>query len=307
MPSRQEMINKIARSNKNVLILGETGTGKDYTAKMIHSLSPRRERPFVAINCASLPENLFEAELFGYGRGAFTGAVREKKGLIEVAEGGTVFLDEIAELCPHLQAKILRVIEEKQIRRIGETEKRQIHARFIFATNRELHEEMRKGRFRKDLYFRISVVQIFLPPLRERKHEIPQLVKEILAKESQKEGLTKALSPAALKKLLNYNFPGNIRELENILERAFLLAEGGTIKETHIRLEEERESNSEEDRFSAENIKRILEDCQWNKTRAAQQIGKSRRHFYRLLEKCGMKEYINKKNHPEPEENIENH
>lgn len=290
-----EIIKKIANSNKNVLILGETGTGKDYTARIIHSLSPRKDMPFVAINCANLSENLFEAELFGHARGAFTGAVKEKQGLIEAAKDGTVFLDEIGELSPYLQAKILRVIEEKQVRRIGETAKRLIRARFIFATNRELQEEIKSGRFRKDLYFRISVVKIFLPPLRERKHEIPLLVKEILEKESKKEGLEKTLTCRAMNKLLNYHFPGNIRELENILERAFLLSEGTTISEEHIRLEDEIENNGQRDQWPAEKLRRILEHCQWNKTKAASQIGKSRRHLYRLLEKKGMMECIKKR------------
>lgn len=292
--SREEIIRKIARSNKNVLILGETGTGKDQTARMIHAFSPNKDKPFVPINCANLPESLFEAELFGYARGAFTGAVKEKQGLIEVAKEGTVFLDEIGEMSPYLQAKLLRVIEERQIRRIGETSKRLIQARFIFATNRELHEEIKLGRFRKDLYFRISVIKIYLPPLRERRKEIPLLVREILNKESEKEGLKKELTPGAMRKLMNYHFPGNIRELENILERAFLLSEEETISEEHIRLEDEIESPAEKDRFSAEKLRSILEECQWNKTKAAKQVGKSRRHFYRLLEKRGITENLKK-------------
>lgn len=295
MSSRQEIIKRIANSNKNVLILGETGTGKDYTAKVIHTLSPRRDAPFVAINCANIPESLFEAELFGYARGSFTGAVKEKEGLIEVAKEGTIFLDEIGELSPYLQAKILRVIEERQIWRIGETRRRKIQARFIFATNRELQEEIKLGRFRKDLYFRISVVKIILPPLRERKHEIPSLVKEILEKEGNKEGTRKGITAGAMKKLLKYHYPGNIRELENILERAILLTSGEIISEEHIRFEDEIERRKDEGGFSPERLRQILEYSQWNKTRAANLIGKSRRHFYRLLEKSGMTECIKRR------------
>jgi len=298
MSSRQEIIKRIANSNKNVLILGETGTGKDYTARIIHALSPRSNAPFVAINCANIPETLFEAELFGYARGSFTGAVKEKEGLIEVAEGGTIFLDEIGELSPYLQAKILRVIEEKQIRRIGETRKRTIQARFIFATNRELREEIKLGRFRKDLYFRISVVKIVLPPLRERKQEIPSLVKEILEKERNRDGIKKVITSGAVKKLMNYHYPGNIRELENILERAVLLSNGEVISEKHIRFEDEIERHQEEDRLSPERLRQILEYSRWNKSRAASLIGKSRRHFYRLLEKSGMTECIKKRRFP---------
>jgi len=305
---RQEIISKVANSEKNVLILGETGTGKDYTARKIHALSTKRSGPFVAINCANIPENLFEAELFGYARGAFTGATKDKNGLLEVARDGTIFLDEIGELSPYLQAKILRVIEEKEIRRIGETVQRRIQARFIFATNRELQEEMRLGKFRKDLYFRISVVKIHLPPLRERKREIPLLVKEILRRENEKERTKKIITAAAMKKLLNYDFPGNIRELENILERAFLLSDETVISDEHIRLENELESSREKDMFSPERLRRVLENCQWNKSRAATEIGKSRRQFYRLLERSGMTDHIRKRSvlrrpHNENDEN----
>jgi transcriptional regulator with PAS, ATPase and Fis domain len=177
-------IHKVARSDKSVLILGETGTGKDLAAKRIHELSNRRNKPFVAINCTDIPEDLFEAELFGYVRGSFTGALNDKLGLLEVAKDGMIFLDEIGALSLHLQAKILRVIEKRELRRIGETTVRRIYARFIFATNKNLQEEVKGKRFRKDLYYRINVRKFYIPPLKEREEDIPVVVDHILSKES---------------------------------------------------------------------------------------------------------------------------
>jgi len=168
-----EFIYKVANSDKNILILGETGTGKELTAKMIHKLSCRKYKPFVVINCGNIPEELFEAELFGFERGSFTGAIKEKIGLLEIAHDGTVFLDEIGDLSPHHQAKILRIIEKREMRRIGETAIRKIYARFIFATNKNLKEEVKKGRFRRGLYYRINIVSFHIPSLREEKKICP--------------------------------------------------------------------------------------------------------------------------------------
>jgi transcriptional regulator with GAF, ATPase, and Fis domain len=290
-----EIIDRVANSDKSVLILGETGTGKDFTAKKIHELSEKRNKPFVAINCANIPEDLFEAELFGYARGSFTGAIKEKEGLLEIAKDGTIFLDEIAELSPYLQAKILRVIEEKEIRRVGETVQRKILARFIFATNKELHEEVKRGRFRKDLYFRISVVKFLLPPLRERKEEIPVLVHHILERENVRQKSKKEISPPALKKLMAYDFPGNIRELENIIERAHLLSGRSLIKSIDIKLDYELIGIGTGVSLTPEKLRLTLENCRWNKTMAAREVGKSRRHLYRLLEKHMMSDCIKKR------------
>jgi transcriptional regulator with GAF, ATPase, and Fis domain len=289
-----EIIEKVAGCDKNVLILGETGTGKDVAARRIHELSPRRAFPFVAINCASLPDELVEAELFGYARGSFTGAVKEKEGLLEAAGKGTVFLDEIGELPFHLQAKVLRLIDRKEARRIGETAMRHVSARFIFATNKDLQEEVKMGRFRSDLYFRVNVVRIRLPPLRERMDEIPPLAHQFLERENARGNARKDLSPDALKKLMNYDFPGNIRELENIIERAFILCEGDIIRDDDLRLEGEDWLLENTGQVTPESLRRALSSCRWNKTRAAIEIGKSRRQLYRLLEKYRMDDCIRK-------------
>jgi transcriptional regulator with GAF, ATPase, and Fis domain len=280
-----QFIKKVAKSEKNVLIFGETGTGKDLIARKIHELSYRRHKPFIAINCANIPEQLFEAELFGYVRGSFTGAFREKAGLLEIAEKGTVFLDEIGDLTLHLQVKILRLIDNKEIRRIGETTIRHIDIRFIFATNKDLQEEVSKGRFRKDLYYRISVMKFYIPPLRDRKEDMPLLINNILKREEVSRNCQKGISTKALKKLMQYNFPGNIRELENIIDRAFIFAEGDIITEKHIKFDQELSTYRKDDKISAEKLRAILEKCRWNKTKAAGEIGKSRRQFYRLLKK----------------------
>ena len=266
-------------------IRDRTGTGKDFTAKRIHEMSENKDKPFVAINCASIPEDLFEAELFGYARGSFTGAIKEKQGLFEIAKDGTIFLDEIGELSSYLQAKILRVLEERVIRRVGEIVQRKILARFIFATNKELHEEVRRGKFRKDLYFRISVVKFFLPPLRERKEQIPSLVCQFLERENSRQRANKEISPLALKKLMSYDFPGNIRELENILDRAYIFSRKPRITALDIRLDSEPLRSNRNIPLTSEQLITALENCRWNKTKTALEIGKSRRQLYRLLEK----------------------
>jgi transcriptional regulator with PAS, ATPase and Fis domain len=287
-------IHKAAKSDKSVLVLGETGTGKDLTAKKIHELSDRRNRPFVAINCTDIPEDLFEAELFGYVRGSFTGAVKNKLGLLEVAKNGTIFFDEIGDLSLHLQAKILRMIEKRELRRIGETTVRRIHARFIFATNKNLQEEVKARRFRKDLYYRINVIKYYIPPLRERKEDIPLLVDHILRKDRKEGEPKKVIYKETLKMLMAYNFPGNIRELENIVERACILSEGNKVTEKDIKLDCDSKYCKKTMNTTPEQLRKTLENCRWNKTRAAIQIGKSRRQFYRLLEKHKMSDCIKK-------------
>jgi len=288
-----EFINKAAKSDKNVLIWGETGTGKDLTAKKLHELSDRKNKPFVAINCVNIPEVLFEAELFGYVRGAFTGAVKEKVGLLEIAKDGTIFLDEIGDLSLHLQAKILRIIEEKELRRIGDTIFRKIYARFIFATNKNLHEEVKTGNFRKDLYYRINVVRLYIPPLKERKEDISLLVEHILERENNGRRPKKEVSNQALKKLMAYDYPGNIRELENIIERACVFSERNILSEKDIIFDFDYWPSSNKNlRITPNQLRKTLERCKWNKTKAATEIGKSRRQFYRLLEKYHMADCI---------------
>lgn len=290
---KQEFINKSAKSDKNVLIWGETGTGKDITAKKLHQLSDRRNKPFVVINCVNIPEGLFESELFGYVRGAFTGATKEKIGLFEIAKDGTIFLDEIGDLSLHLQAKILRIIEEKKLRRIGDTTLRKIYSRFIFATNKNLFEEAKNGRFRKDLFFRINVLRLYIPPLKERKEDIPLLVNHILERENNGKRPKKGISKHTLDKLMSYDYPGNIRELENIIERACVISESNILREKDIVFDFGFEPTSEKNlNITPYQLRKTLEKCRWNKTRAATEIGKSRRQFYRLLDKYQMRDCI---------------
>jgi transcriptional regulator with PAS, ATPase and Fis domain len=288
------LIEKAAMTDKSVLILGETGTGKDLAAARIHELSQRRNKPFVAVNCANIPDDLFEAELFGFLRGAFTGAVKEKPGLFEAAEDGTIFLDEIGELPLHLQAKILRLIDKREARRVGDIKSRKIRARFIFATNKDLLEDVMTGKFRKDLYYRICVFQFTVPPLRERKEDIPCLIDYIIERENRQALANKSISPEAILKLMAYDFPGNIRELENIIERAHILSDGDIILEKDVQMDLSPFGWAGKVNMSAEKLRETLENCKWNKTRAASEIGKSRRHFYRLLEKYQLNDCVRK-------------
>ena len=223
-------IEKFAAARGVVLIQGESGTGKELVAKALHFNSPRKAGPFVVIDCGAIPEALQESELFGHEKGAFTGAIATKKGLFEEAHGGTLFLDEVAELAPGLQAKLLRALQDGEIRRVGGTKTLRVDARVIAATNRDLAAEVRDGAFRGDLFFRLNVFPLFLPPLRERREDIPLFVDHFLDRIAQDGGgPLKRLSPEALRAMLAYPWPGNVRELEHALERAALLSEGETI------------------------------------------------------------------------------
>jgi len=227
----KQMIKKIAPYDINVLILGESGTGKEVVARTIHKLSKRKNKPFVAFNCAALPEDLIESELFGYKKGAFTGATQDKKGLIEEANGGTLFLDEIGEMPITVQAKLLRFLENGTIRPLGSTKEIKVDVRIISATNRDLEEEIRKGRFREDLYYRLATIVLKLPPLRDRKEDIPLLVSHILKDlEKKYNKKIKKISPDFMNYLYSLEYKGNIRELKNILEKAIIFAEDGIIK-----------------------------------------------------------------------------
>lgn len=230
-----EMIRSIAASDSNVLILGDSGTGKEVIAKTICRNGDRKSKPFVVINCAAMPETLFESELFGYVKGAFTGASSDKAGLFEAADSGTVFLDEIGEVPLSTQVKLLRVIQEGEIRRLGETAPRHVNVRIMAATNRDLTGMIREGRFREDLYYRLNVISILLPPLRERAEDIPLLAYNFLRILSQKirKDVSK-ISVDALQALQNYSWPGNIRELENVIERAVVLTNNDTISSKNL-------------------------------------------------------------------------
>jgi two-component system response regulator PilR (NtrC family) len=227
MSALYEFLEKVAPTKTNILITGESGTGKELVAKSIHYNSPRREKPFVTLNCGAIPETLIESELFGHMKGAFTDAIATKKGLFEMADEGTIFLDEISELPLLMQVKLLRVLQDKEFKRVGGTEDIRVDVRIIAATNKDLEEAMREKRFREDLYYRLNVIQIKLPPLREKKDDIPLLTAHFLKKYSEE--LHKdilRISPEALHLLLHYDYPGNVRELQNIIERAVALENG---------------------------------------------------------------------------------
>jgi two-component system response regulator AtoC len=225
-----ETVKRLANFSTTVLVTGESGTGKELLAKAIHHNSPRRGRPFVAINCGAIPENLMESELFGHKKGAFTDATRDKKGLFEEASGGTIFLDEIGELPAHLQVKLLRALQEQQIRRVGDELTIDIDVRIVAATLRNLDDDVQIGRFREDLFYRLNVVSINIPPLRERREDIPVLIEHFMKKHNKRLGLAiKRVAPEAMKVLMEHYWKGNVRELENCIERALVLTESDAV------------------------------------------------------------------------------
>ncbi len=225
-----DLIEKVIDSSATIFLTGETGTGKGVIAHHLHHHGPRRGRLFIEQNCGALPETLLESELFGHRRGAFTGAAQDKKGLFEVADGGTLFLDEVSEMSPTMQVKLLQVVQDGRMRRIGETESRQVDVRIVAATNRDLESEVKKGTFRRDLYYRLSVFPIRTPPLRERREDIPLLVQYFLEKQcKQLKRPVMGLSQEAMQRLYDYDFPGNVRELQNLIERAVLLSNGSRL------------------------------------------------------------------------------
>ncbi len=230
-----EEVKKIADSKSNILLLGETGTGKELFARAVHYNSSRRDKPFIPINCSAIPESLIESELFGYVKGAFTGAVSSKRGLFEEADSGTIFLDEIADLNLPLQAKLLRVIDDLEIRPLGGIQSRKIDVRIITATNRDIVEAVKNGTFREDLYYRVNVVTLKLPPLRDRKEDIPVLAGFFLSKYSKEIGKgVNSINDMAMTLLMNYSWPGNVRELQNIIERAVLITDSDVIHAEHL-------------------------------------------------------------------------
>jgi two-component system response regulator AtoC len=222
-------VERIAASDANVLIEGESGTGKGLMAQSVHQQSRRSQGPFLAINCSGFQDQLLESELFGHEKGAFTGAVALKQGLFEVADRGTLFLDEVAEMSPAMQAKLLQVLDSREFRRVGGTRLHRVDVRIVAATNKSMQREVEAGRFREDLYYRLNVVNILVPPLRERREDIPVLAEHFLARFQASAGVRKTLSPDALQSLIEYPWPGNVRELSNIIERLVILTPGGVI------------------------------------------------------------------------------
>jgi DNA-binding NtrC family response regulator len=288
-----QLIERVAPTDATVLIRGASGTGKELVARALHFNSPRSDRPLVTINCAALQENLLESELFGHEKGAFTGAVQAKRGLIEVAEGGTLFIDEVGEMHPGLQAKLLRVLEDGHFRRVGSTIEQHADVRVLAATNKQLEEEQKAGRFREDLFYRLNVVTIALPLLRERRQDIPELVEHFLT--TRQVGPARSrIEPEALQALCRYDWPGNVRELANLLERAQILGEGSvlTLDDLPDSLADEAPAAGEEgaDPRSLREVERrhvrsVLETEKGNKVRAARILGISRRALYRLIDK----------------------
>ncbi len=235
MKALMRMIERVANSDVTVLIQGESGTGKELFAKAIHTISNRRDFPYIRMNCAAIPETLMESELFGYEKGAFTGAVSSKPGKFELADKGTILLDEISEMPLHLQAKLLRVLQEKEIDRLGGRQTVKVDTRVIATTNRDLAKEVREGRFREDLFFRLSVLPLYIPALRERRSDIPLLARHFLTRFNKRIGKTiGAISDAAMALLMEYDWPGNVRELENCILRAVILCDGDIIEKEHI-------------------------------------------------------------------------
>ncbi|OGP85567.1 MAG: Fis family transcriptional regulator [Deltaproteobacteria bacterium RBG_16_54_11] len=231
-----ELVEKVSQTKANVLITGESGTGKELVAKAVHFNSARKDRSFVTLNCGAIPENLLESELFGHMKGSFTGAIANKRGLLEMAENGTLFMDEVGELPLPLQVKLLRVIQEREFKRVGGIEDIKVDVRIISASNQDLQQRVAQGGFREDLFYRLNVIQIKIPPLRERKEDIPLLVNHFIRKYSAETGKEiEGVSPEALELLLGYSFPGNVRELENIIERSITLETSPMIADRHVR------------------------------------------------------------------------
>lgn len=289
-------IELVAASSSIVLITGESGAGKELVAREIHRKSPRQGGPFIEVNCAAIPKELIESELFGHEKGSFTGAVERKKGKFELADGGTLFLDEIGDMSKEAQAKVLRVIETKEFQRVGGSKNIKVDVRIIAATNKDLEEEVRKGNFREDLFFRLNVIPIRVPPLRERKEDIPLLVEyflELIAEQLGKPG--KKISEGALRLLLEHNWPGNVRELKNLMERLFILSSKEVITEEDIGASlGVRQSGIQEyfrfrtlkearDAFERDFILRRLEENNWNITKTAEAINLERTALYRKL------------------------
>ncbi|HNT35029.1 MAG TPA: sigma-54 dependent transcriptional regulator [bacterium] len=288
-----EIISRIAPSRSNVLITGESGTGKELVAYSIHLQSPRAKKPFVAVHCAALAENLLESELFGHERGAFTGAVQQRKGRFEIADGGTLFLDEITEISPAIQVKLLRVLQERQFERVGGTDTLTVDIRIVAATNRDIEKAVEEGRFRDDLYYRLKVVTIPVPPLRERKEDIPLLVDSFVTQFCEENNKRKMpLAQEAMRALCEHEWKGNVRELRNVIESMVVLARGETLTVADLPREIAREpepSNLVIPKFmpladvERHHILKTLQDVEGNKSRAADLLGIGRRTLIRKL------------------------
>ncbi|MGI6456992.1 MAG: sigma-54-dependent transcriptional regulator [bacterium] len=305
MQELYRLIERVAPTDSTVLILGESGTGKELVARALHARSTRRDEKCIAINCGALPRELIESELFGHEKGAFSGAHQRKMGLIESANAGTLFLDEIGDLPMDLQVKILRVIEQKEVRRIGSLESKSVDVRIIAATNRDLRDDIQEGKFREDLFYRLSILELHLPPLRTRKEDIPQLVDYFISRFNQKmnRAIT-GISPEALRILMDYHYPGNVRELENVIQRAMVLRDQGVIElsdlpanlsavqqlpatafidPSQLSFQKAREA------FEHRYLEQLLKINNSNVTQSATMAGMSRRHLQELMKKYNLR------------------
>ena len=285
---------QVAATDTTTSLQGESGVGKEVVARFIHRSSPRRRGPFVAINCAALPESLLESELFGFERGAFTGAHLAKPGQIELAAGGVLFLDEVSDMTPAAQAKILRVLQEREFQRLGGVRPIRANVRVIAATNRNLHEAVTRGQFRVDLYYRLNVFDIRIPPLRERREDIVTLAQAFLEERARSSGGVRVeLTPAATDILIRHEWPGNVRELHNALERATIVCEDGLIRAQDLSLAPPpmisvMVDNTELNIVERQAIERAMRNVSGNKARAARQLGISRTQLYSRLRKYGL-------------------
>ncbi|HDL09866.1 MAG TPA: sigma-54-dependent Fis family transcriptional regulator [Candidatus Omnitrophica bacterium] len=301
------LIKKVAPTDFSVLITGESGSGKELCARAIHHLSRRKDKPFISVACSAIPETLLESELFGYEKGAFTGAEKSRPGKFELANSGTIFLDEIGDMPLFTQAKILRVLQEKEVERLGSEKPVKVDVRIISATNVDLTQAVKEGKFREDLYYRLNVFHIHLPPLRERREDIPLLVLHFLNKYAREENKIKAISIEALEKLINYNWPGNVRELENVIQRAIILAQRDILEADHIQgLKEEMGFYRKNVRFrkevlplntaisqaveeiEKELIMKALQEANFNKSKAAELLKISRKSLHNKLKKYNL-------------------
>jgi DNA-binding NtrC family response regulator len=295
-----ETVDRVARSSAKVLITGENGTGKDLVARRLHALSKRAQRTFVKLNCAAIPRDLVESELFGHEKGAFTGALASRRGKLEQADGGTLFLDEIGDLSLDAQAKLLRAIETGEVERVGGSRVQVVDVRLLAATNKDLQREVAEGRFREDLFFRLNVVPIHVPSLRERPEDVELLARHFLARFADEEGVgEKELAPEALELLRGYRWPGNVRELRNLMERAVLLVDGPNItaadltpwlvSETGPLKPGEGTLRESLEQQEAEAIRRELEATRWNVTQASARLGLDRTNLHRKMRKYGIR------------------
>jgi two-component system response regulator AtoC len=293
-----KLVARVASTTATVLVVGESGTGKELVARAIHSHSSRAAEAFVPVNCTALSESLLESELFGHQRGAFTGAIATKRGLFEMADSGTLFLDEIGDMGPKMQAQLLRTLQDGEVRPVGSSESIKVDVRLVCATNRDLEAEVKAGRFREDLYFRINVVTVKLPPLRDRAGDIPILVTHFLAKVARREERSEAsISREALELLCRYSWPGNVRELENAIERAVAVAKGNVILPSDLPADvtggaPPAPAGIIDDRPTLAELERryialVLSECAGNKKKAAERLGIDRRTLYRALERSG--------------------